>query len=92
MSVIRRPNDDALVVGMPLNVADVRLMRVRRDDEVDLRVETLDDRLDRTGEVVTAVDVHEATGERRVLLPALVDQDDEGANTLVRPQRLARAG
>ena len=63
-------------------VADVRLVRVRADHEVDLRIEAIDDRLDVAAEVVAAVDVHEAVRERRVLLAALVDQHDERPNAL----------
>ena len=34
-----RPNEDALVTSRAAEVADVRLVRVRADDEVDLRIE-----------------------------------------------------
>jgi hypothetical protein len=54
---------------LAVDVADVRLMRVRRDDDVNLRRQPVDDRDDVAGEVVAAVGVHVAERERPFCCP-----------------------
>ena len=75
--------------------ADVGLVRVRRDDDVDPRVERLDDRRDVAGQILAPVDVGEArrearvragVRERRVLLAALVQEHHERPHALVLTQ------
>ena len=81
--MIRRPKDEALVTSLPCDRADVRRVRVRADDDVDLRIETVDDVDElRPVEVLAGVHVVEAARERRVLEAALVEQENDRLRAL----------
>ena len=71
---------------LPVDPADVRLVRVRRHHDIDVVAEPVDDRDDVAAEVVAAVGVLIAERERCVLEPALMDEHHERPHALLRPQ------